>query len=124
MIRLAPAALVVVALVLPLAGAAGAQTTRRVRIFGTKVALDCHILQFKEMVVTNLTPSTIAAGTTIFFDATRYGGGDHYTGSFASPALGSGASAYHSVGQSSSCSAWYVKTPFLNPNRQNQLQTR
>ena len=101
---------------------ANAQTTKRLQLFGTRVALDCHIIQLKEMVVTNLTPAAIAAGTTISFDATRYGSGDHYTGSFKSPALGAGASAYHDIDPSSSCTAWYYKTPFTNPQNQLRMQ--
>ncbi len=96
-----------------------AQTTRRLQLFGTRVALDCHVMELKVIVVTNLTQTPIAAGTTINFDATRYDNGDHYSGSFKSPALPFGASTYHGTDPSSSCTAWYNKTPFTNP--QNQL---
>jgi len=86
------------------------------------VALDCHIIQLKEMVVTNMTPWPIAAGTTIGFDATRYGSGAHYGGDFAGPALGSGASVHRGTEQSSSCTAWYYRRPFVNAAPQNQLR--
>ncbi len=103
---------------LALSGAAEAQSTNRFQLLGTRIVLDCHIQQFKEMVVTNYSTSAIAAGTTINFDATRYGSNQHYTGSFKSPALGVGASVHRGVEQSSSCTAWYNRS-LLNSNPQN-----
>jgi hypothetical protein len=117
-----PAAIALLLAAVALAGTADAQTTKRFQLLGQKVALDCHIIQLKEMVVTNLTPSPIAAGTTISFDATRYWSGEHYSGSFTSPALGSGASVHRGTDQSTSCTAWYYK-PLFNNLQQYQLKT-
>ncbi len=115
-------ALITVAVMI-IAGPGEAQVNRRPQLFGTKIALDCHIVNLKEMIITNMTPSAIAAGTTISFDATRYGNGEHYAGSFTSPALAAGASVHRGTDQSSSCAAWYYKSPFNNL-QQNPLRAQ
>jgi hypothetical protein len=81
------------------------------RLNALTVALGCRIENTKEIVVTNTTSATIAAGTTISYDAIRYGSTLHYGGTHLSPALAPGASFRFGGDQSSSCTASYRRLP-------------
>jgi hypothetical protein len=79
------------------------------------VFIGCRIENLKEIVLTNSTGGTIAAGTVINWDAVRYRSTSHYGGSVVSPLMTPGASMRLGGEQSSSCTAWYRRPAVRAP---------
>jgi hypothetical protein len=71
------------------------------------VALGCRIENSKELVITNTTQGTIAAGTSVSYDAVRYRSTLHYGGSVAVPRMLPGTQVRLGGQDSASCTAWY-----------------
>ncbi len=80
-----------------------------------KAPLGCAISQGKVVVITNTTGAGIAAGTSMGYDAERYGSGQHYGKTFAGPAIAAGGILKIGAEPATSCTAWYTRTLMMAP---------
>jgi len=80
-----------------------------------KAPLGCSISYGKVIVITNTTNATIAAGTSMGYDAVRYGTGAHYGRTFIGPALPAGQQLKIGTEPTTSCTAWYKRQLMMAP---------
>jgi hypothetical protein len=76
--------------------------------------LGCRIENVKEIVITNTTAGTIAAGTAITYDALRYRSTLHYGGTVSAPRMLPGTQIRLGGQDSASCTAWFRPQPLLS----------